>query len=605
MPWSSLHLPLLPCSLNIRTELAKTPNITGRPYTVAFVCAAATPPYKWSIADQNMAPTYDLPSTIFQDESSMDYEGRIVDRIKQLLQMKREDEENPTERLILIDALQRLGVNSYFEDDIQTILHQLYVDAASHGGLVLNNSQSSNSSTLRDFSLFFRLMRQYGHYISADEFNKFKGKDGRFRTELSQDISGLMELYEAAQLSFEGENILDEAAKFSSELLVDCLANDLLGNLATTVTNKLKHPYHKTIARLTEKEFSFQGYGGTTSEWEITLRELAVMNLNKSQSVYRRELLQVFKHIYTCKFRWWDELGLANKLRLVRDQLVKWYTWSMVCLVDDLSLSEQRVDLTKSIALVYLIDDIFDLYGTLDELTIFTEAVQRWEYTAIDTLPDCMKMCYKALLDTTNQIGYKIYKKQGYKCNPIDSLKSMWASLCSAFLVEAKWLASGDLPTADVYLQNGKISSGAPLILVQLFFSLGVGGSNGSTIDLNDTSQLISSVATILRLWDDLGSAKDEQQDGRDGSYIECYRKDNPGISVSQAKKHVIDLVEKEWKILNRECFHRLNHSSASLFNRALLNAARLIPLMYSYNDNQQLSVLKEYVKFMLFNETT
>lgn len=73
---------------------------------------------------------------------------------------------------------------------------------------------------------------------------------------------------------------------------------------------------------------------------------------------------------------WWEELGLAKELKLARDQPLKWHMWSMEVLTDP-SLSEQRIELTKPISLVYIIDDIFDVYGTLDELTLFTEAVTR------------------------------------------------------------------------------------------------------------------------------------------------------------------------------------------------------------------------------------
>jgi (3S)-linalool synthase len=51
--------------------------------------------------------------------------------------------------------------------------------------------------------------------------------------------------------------------------------------------------------------------------------------------------------------------------------------WSMSVLIDP-NLSEQRVELTKPISLVYIIDDIFDLYGTLNDLSIFTEAVNEY-----------------------------------------------------------------------------------------------------------------------------------------------------------------------------------------------------------------------------------
>lgn len=84
-----------------------------------------------------------------------------------------------------------------------------------------------------------------------------------------------------------------------------------------------------------------------------------------------------------------------------------------------------------------------------------------------------------------------------------------WTSLCRAFLVEAEWLVSRDLPSAEEYLANGKVSSGVHVVLVHLFFMLGLGGPNEGAVHLKDAStSLISYVAAILRLWDDLGSAK-------------------------------------------------------------------------------------------------
>jgi len=60
-----------------------------------------------------------------------------------------------------------------------------------------------------------------------------------------------------------------------------------------------------------------------------------------------------------------------------RSQPLKWHTWSMKILQDP-TLTEQRLDLTKPISLVYVIDDIFDVYGELEELTIFTRVVERY-----------------------------------------------------------------------------------------------------------------------------------------------------------------------------------------------------------------------------------
>jgi (3S)-linalool synthase len=68
-------------------------------------------------------------------------------------------------------------------------------------------------------------------------------------------------------------------------------------------------------------------------------------------------------------------LGLAQEIPAARDQLLKWYMWSMTILQGS-SHSTYRVELTKVISLVYVVDDIFDLIGTQDELSLFTEAIK-------------------------------------------------------------------------------------------------------------------------------------------------------------------------------------------------------------------------------------
>jgi hypothetical protein len=75
--------------------------------------------------------------------------------------------------------------------------------------------------------------------------------------------------------------------------------------------------------------------------------------------------------------RWWKELGLAKEVKFSEYQPLKWYTWPMACFTDP-NFSEQRIELTKPISLIYVIDDIFDVHGTLDQLTIFTDAINRY-----------------------------------------------------------------------------------------------------------------------------------------------------------------------------------------------------------------------------------
>jgi len=69
------------------------------------------------------------------------------------------------------------------------------------------------------------------------------------------------------------------------------------------------------------------------------------------------------------------DLGLAQQIPVARDQVLKWYMWSMTAL-QGCSFSRYRVEITKIISLVYVVDDIFDLIGTLEELSLFTKAIK-------------------------------------------------------------------------------------------------------------------------------------------------------------------------------------------------------------------------------------
>lgn len=425
------------------------------------------------------------------------------------------------------------------------------------------------------------------HGNETDVFQKFMNKDGKLQSELSRDIRGLMGLYEASQLSMEGEDILDRAGEDSAKLLNMWMPN-LDHHQARIVGNTLRHPHHKSLPRIMAKDYirdhKFQ------NRWVNILLEAAEMEFDFVSTMQREEISQVSK--------WWKDTGLAKELKFARDQPLKWYMWPAAALTDP-SLSEERIDLTKIISYIYIIDDIYDVVGTLDELTLFTEAVNRWDLAAIERPPDYMSFCFKALDNITNEISCKIYQKHGL--NPVDSLRKTWADICDAFLVEAKWFASGQLPQAAEYLTNAVISSGAHIVLVHMFFLLGHGLNKESIHLVNNSPSIITSVATMLRLWDDLGSAKDENQDGNDGSFVECYMKDT-GCSTESARKQVSEMISNSWKRLNKETLSPTPFSAT--FRKGCLNLARMIPLMYTYDENCSLPILEKHMKSILHDST-
>ncbi|KAG6642634.1 hypothetical protein CIPAW_09G153300 [Carya illinoinensis] len=465
-----------------------------------------------------------------------------------------EEAEDPSEGS-MIDAVQRLNIDYHFQEEIESILRRQYVRYITHGDLHV-------------VALRFRLLRQQAYYVAPDVFNKFKDAEGIFNKELSEDIDGLMALYEASHLNIEGEEVLDEAGKIVITSIMPELLEKTLG-----------HPYHKSLASFTAKEFfdNSQCSSGRLND----LLQLAKMDFNMTQSMHQKEIAQISK--------WWGDLGLAKELKFARNQPLKWYICSMVYSVDP-DLSNERVELTKPISLIYIIDNIFDVHGMLEELALFTEAINKWDFGALDQLPEYMKICFKALYDITDEICQKIDQKHG--SNPLDSLRKMWASLCNAFLVEAQWFALGQSP-----------NSGVHVVLVHTFFLLGQRITKETEDLVENMPDIISFPATILRLWDDLGSAMDESQDGRDGSYIEYYMKEHQDCSIKEARKKVLNLISNAWKCLNKECLSP-NPFSAS-FTKASLNIARMVPLLYNYDENHGLPSLEEHVKLVLYESVS
>uniref|UniRef100_A0A8R7QNC4 Uncharacterized protein n=1 Tax=Triticum urartu TaxID=4572 RepID=A0A8R7QNC4_TRIUA len=221
------------------------------------------------------------------------------------------------------------------------------------------------------------------------------------------------------------------------------------------------------------------------------------------------------------------------------------------------------------------------------------QEVKRWDLAAAESLPSYMISCYKALYTITNDIADMVRKEHGLE--PINHLKQAWATLFDGFMIEGKWLSTNQVPTSEDYLRNGVITSGAPLLFMQLLFMLG----HDLTEDNNDhILRVISCPAKIMRLWDNMGSAKDELQEGLDGSYKDLYQRENPR---ADAEKHMLDMIAGEWEDLNREYFSQTKSTLPPSFIGASLNFARMVSIMCGYDHEQRLPALEDYTRMLLF----
>ena len=74
-------------------------------------------------------------------------------------------------------------------------------------------------------------------------------------------------------------------------------------------------------------------------------------------------------------YRWWRELNLISKLSYARDRMVECYYWALGNYYEP-QYSRCRIVLAKTAIFISVIDDTYDAYGTLEELEIFTNALE-------------------------------------------------------------------------------------------------------------------------------------------------------------------------------------------------------------------------------------
>ncbi|XP_058220235.1 probable terpene synthase 9 [Rhododendron vialii] len=413
--------------------------------------------------------------------------------------------------------MQRFGVAYHFEEEIKDALN-----------LVQFHDFTADLYTT---SLQFRLRRDHGYTIGSEVFNKFKDGDGSFKEALSRDVEGLLSLYEASHYGMHCEIDLEAARTFSVKHLNNSLAGKMEIELAEQVQQSLECPVRWRMPRLEARNF-IDLYESDCARNSLLL-EFAKLDYNLVQSVHQQEVQELAK--------WWMDLGLKEKLSFSRDRLMENYLWAMG-MVSESHFSNCWKGLTKFVCILSAIDDTYDIYGSIDELERFTDAVNRWDVRATDDLPEYMKICYLAMFNFGNEIAYNVLRDHGF--NVVSYIKEEWANLCGAYLVEARRFYSGFTPTLEEYLKNAWKSVGGPAAIAHAYLLLGSPITKTSLDSFKASSELIYWSSIITRLRDDLGTSKDEITRGDVAKSIQCYMNER-SVTEEQAQDHIKGLVRE------------------------------------------------------------
>ncbi|TYH46502.1 hypothetical protein ES332_D11G340500v1 [Gossypium tomentosum] len=398
-------------------------------------------------------------------------------------------------------------------------------------------NQVQTDNDLYTTTVRFLLLREHGFDVHCDE-------KGKFKESLINDVKGILELYEAAHFQLHGENILEEALSFIvfhlklKETTIDY-------PLSTQIANALKPPLHKSLPRLVAWSYIslYEGYG----KQDENLLKFAKLDFKMVQHNHKKEINELTK--------WWTGFDVPTNFPFARDRMAECYLWILGVYFEP-HYSIARTFMTKVISLTSVLDDIYDAYGTQEELELLTKAIQRWDIKCIDQLPEYMKLCYREVLNMKQQ--------------------------CQAYYVEFKWLHENYMPTLDEYLSVALVTSCYQLLTIVSFVGMEDSITKQTFIWAFNDPKILRALTIICRLMDDVVSHQFEQERGHVPSAVECYMKQY-GASKQEAYDELYKQIKNAWKDIN-EGFLKPRQVPISALNR-ILNLTRVLDLFYKDHD--------------------
>ncbi|WCJ35036.1 Terpene synthase 5 [Euphorbia peplus] len=445
-----------------------------------------------------------------------------------------------TEALIdtveFIDLLCRLGVSYHFDTEIDQQLDLIFTR--------LPSLIEQNDYDLHQTALAFRILRQHGFKMSCDVFQKFKNQSGEFKDSLANDVKGMLSLYEAAFLGVRGEDILDEARRFTKKHLETLVSQD--GDSSCNhlqkkhIKNALFSSFHQIVNRVQARKYICL-YEEDESRNE-TLLKFAKLDYNRLQCLYKDELALLS--------RWWKDLNLVVHHSKVRDRIVEAYFWAVgIQFQPEFGLS--RILNAKYTTMVTVVDDTYDTFSNVDELQHFTAAIQRGTIDASDQVPEHLKPLYKAVIDLHNET------ETGARNSFGEEAFKKWVR-CE--FVEKKWFDENYNPPLDEYLRNASITVSTHIYPAACF----IGMENMVHLHeynwLQNNSNVGEFVNLYFRLSDDIMDDEDNEV-----SCIKCYMKDH-GVLRDKAMEEIQKMAENAWKDVNEE-YMKLARVSRILLN--------------------------------------
>ncbi|KAK1310239.1 (-)-germacrene D synthase [Acorus calamus] len=321
------------------------------------------------------------------------------------------------------------------------------------------------------------------------------------------------------------------------------------------------------------------------------LLELAKLDYNRVQWLLQKELKDLSV--------WWKDLGLIKKLSFARDRLVECYFWSLGPCHEPHQSRSRRV-FTKVIVLFSLMDDIYDVHGTLEELIPFNNVIQRRDMEGMKQIPEYMQVFIHALEGTYKEIEEELLVEgNSYR---MGYLKEVVKRLSGAYLQEATWGFQKYVPSFKEHLKVSLQTCGYPsLHCVSL---VGAVAEDNVTKDAFDwvisVPRITLSSATVCRLLDDIHDLNQDKEEREMISTVECYMSER-GISVEAALSEFRKMINNAWKNINEELLNASTFPVAAVLGPAHRLACMMQVIYNNYDSyNHPAGEMKDKIAMLV-----
>ncbi|XP_074304776.1 valerianol synthase TPS8-like isoform X2 [Silene latifolia] len=475
------------------------------------------------------------------------YEQEMEAVKEEVRKMLLENGSDLEKKMKLIDAVERLGVYYFYENEINESISQIFEE--------LRRNDFDIDYDLRTTASYFRIFRQHGYKLPCDVLKKFTDNEGgKMKESLKSDIKGMVSLYEACHLRLNGEPILDEALTFTTHFLES----------VATMSDQARHALHQV---------SHFGIQRVESRHYISFYE---------DDEHRNEaLLKLAKLEFN---RWWHKFDFKTKLSYARQRCVECHFWATAMYFEP-QYSEARMLLVRVLLVISILDDTYDAFATFEEIQLLTEAFQRWDLSAMNQLPkEYMKLVFQFVYDNYEHFAKEMTKKG--KPYAAEYAKNRVLDLIRSYYTEAKWLKAKYVPTFEEYMVNARITGVAQILSTSSIMGM------DEIVD-EKPFQIIPRAPKAIRacevigIMDDIVSHEEEQARGHVASGVECYMKDH-NMSREQVVKIFNKMIEDAWKELNEEFLIKANPTEDDLPRpvlKRILNLARVVDALYKVID--------------------